>query len=270
MLDRSSRLACLAALAFLSFVLHGSAAAQASEQRPAGLSVDLWGQLHAAHEVARHTIVRAGDSYLAPSPGQGWAARFDDRGLLLQPHAASWTWGLRLERYGFGESKQTLAQAAELVTSGNRITYRWSAELEEWYVNDCSGLEHGMTLLQRPADDGHAAARLEFDFAVRGNLQPEVDDDGRGIQFVDGSGRRVLSYSKLLVFDAEGRELPAELEAGSSSLRLTIDERGAVYPLSIDPVVQQAYFKASNSGYLDNFGVAVAISGDTIAIGASG
>src|SRR5690349_16496469 len=34
--------------------------------------------------------------------------------------------------------------------------------------------------------------------------------------------------------------------------------------------VQQAYLKASNTGANDNFGIAVAISGDTLVVGASG
>lgn len=40
------------------------------------------------------------------------------------------------------------------------------------------------------------------------------------------------------------------------------------YPLTIDPLVQQAYLKASNIGAEDSFGWFVAISGDMVVVGA--
>jgi hypothetical protein len=47
------------------------------------------------------------------------------------------------------------------------------------------------------------------------------------------------------------------------------DDTGASYPLAIDTSFeQQAYLKASNTGIGDEFGYSVAISGDTIVIGA--
>nr|WP_282452799.1 FG-GAP repeat protein [Lysobacter sp. CAU 1642] len=52
-------------------------------------------------------------------------------------------------------------------------------------------------------------------------------------------------------------------------LALQIDDRGAVYPVTIDPtLVQQAYLKASNPDVDDNFGIALAVSGDTVVVGA--
>ncbi|QOJ04896.1 MAG: FG-GAP repeat protein [Planctomycetia bacterium] len=51
-------------------------------------------------------------------------------------------------------------------------------------------------------------------------------------------------------------------------LRIVIDDRDAVYPLTIDPIAQQAYLKASNTGANDQFGQSVAVSGDTVVVGA--
>lgn len=44
---------------------------------------------------------------------------------------------------------------------------------------------------------------------------------------------------------------------------------GAGYAITIDPVTQQAYLKASNTGQPDFFGRSVAISGDTVVVGAN-
>jgi hypothetical protein len=133
---------------------------------------------------------------------------------------------------------------------------------------------------------------------VRGGLRPEVQADGRGVRFVDAEGAAALTYSELIVLDADGRKLPARFEpvegrAGcpqpaasddeaqptprrtedsapghECGLRLAIDERGARYPLTIDPIAQQAYLKASNSDAYDHFGWSVAVSGDTVVVGA--
>ncbi|NOT57501.1 MAG: histidine kinase, partial [Deltaproteobacteria bacterium] len=53
-------------------------------------------------------------------------------------------------------------------------------------------------------------------------------------------------------------------------VRLLVDERGARYPLTIDPIAQQAYLKASNTGANDQFGRSVAVAGDTVVVGALG
>ena len=51
---------------------------------------------------------------------------------------------------------------------------------------------------------------------------------------------------------------------------MSVDERGAHYPITIDPIAQQAYLKASNTGASDFFGASVAISGNTVVVGAYG
>ena len=63
----------------------------------------------------------------------------------------------------------------------------------------------------------------------------------------------------------------SDSESGDAFLELMIDDADAMYPLTIDPsVTQQAYLKASNPDVLDLFGYAVAISGDTLVVGARG
>jgi hypothetical protein len=47
-----------------------------------------------------------------------------------------------------------------------------------------------------------------------------------------------------------------------------VDDRQAVYPLTIDPLLQEAYLKASNTSAGDWFGWSAAISGETLVVGA--
>ncbi|MFQ5747827.1 MAG: FG-GAP repeat protein [Planctomycetota bacterium] len=47
-----------------------------------------------------------------------------------------------------------------------------------------------------------------------------------------------------------------------------MEEQGAVYPLTLDPIAQQAYLKAFNKDAFDSFGGSVSVSGDTVVVGA--
>jgi hypothetical protein len=159
----------------------------------------------------------------------------------------------------------------ERVTAeGPRLTYDWDESVTEWYLNDSRGLEHGYTVHQRPAHHGAGGkpGLLTFSLAVRGELYPIVVDGGRGVHFVDCDDALVLTYSGLKVFDADGQALHAGFDLAHEGLVLSLDERSARYPLTIDPIAQQAYLKASNTGYQDHFGQSVAVSGDTVVVGA--
>ena len=61
--------------------------------------------------------------------------------------------------------------------------------------------------------------------------------------------------------------------AANAGVRLLVEERGARYPLTIDPIAQQAYLKPAAVGTTqaeDQFGYSVAVSGDTVVVGAPG
>src|SRR5437016_2142271 len=49
-----------------------------------------------------------------------------------------------------------------------RVSYAWDSTVEEWFVNDRRGLEHGFTVWQRPAGSGE---RLMLGLALRGGLR---------------------------------------------------------------------------------------------------
>lgn len=198
---------------------------------------------------------------------QQFETRFDGRGFTIAPVDAAWSWGLALRSIGRGDRGCTLEGAGLRVVGEGRVEYAWTTSLSEWWSDGPAGLEHGLTIRER--HDPVTGGPLELEFDVRGGLRGALDSDGRGASFRIDDGRRVLDYSGLRVFDAEGRELDARLDLlEASTLRFVIDDRSAVYPLTVDPVAQQAYVKASNTGPLDNFGWSVALSGDTLVVGA--
>ena len=236
---------------------------------PGGLSAGDWASIQAAHEAGRYAATRATGGFQARNPGQRWVTYFDGRGFRTEPDSGGWSWGLELRSYGFAGSEQVVTEATSVSAEGQRVAYEWDVTLEEWYVNDTRGLEHGYIVHRRPVSDGgDGASPLTFTLAVRGGLCPVIDAGGRGVSFSDSTGAKILTYTGLTVVDAEGRALSARFERVGEGLQLSIDERAARYPLTIDPVAQQAYLKASNTDPDDRFGSSVSVSGNTVVVGA--
>src|SRR6185437_7717788 len=87
----------------------------------------------------------------------------------------------------------------------------------------------------------------------------------------DAAGREVLRYADLHVIDAAGRELPSSLEARGEGLAIRFDDTGAAYPVVVDPTMwarEQEIFEPDAGTSGDGFGTAIAVSGDTLLVGA--
>jgi hypothetical protein len=242
------------------------------EAVPQGLNSSDWSDIQATYEAGRHAVVQQGDGTLsARNPGQQWNAKFDGQGFTVTPDQGGWTWGLELISYGARTFQATAAQAALRETSqceGGQLSILRDENLTEWFVNDARGLEQGWTFKQRP-ERQETHQQLRLDFIVRGDLHPQVSKGGNTVSFLADNGSATLSYGGLKAWDADGKLLFVRFEeAGRSALRVTVDDRLAQYPITIDPIAQQAYLKASNSGFIDSFGSSVAISGDTVVVGA--
>ena len=251
----------------LGSLIHGqsdpSAASMAATR--AGLSAGDWASIRASYEAGRYRAFSVEGGHRARNPEQRWTTLFDGRGFRTTPDVGEWSWGLELLCFGWGEEQRVAAQPQSVAVEGGRVAYAWEDALTEWYVNDRRGLEHGYTVHARPAD---AEGRLTLALGIRGELAPELSLDGRDVRFVDARGGAALTYSGLSVRDADDRELPAGWRLRAGELRLEVEDSGARYPLTIDPLARQAYLKASNSEEFDAFGWSVAISGDTVVVGA--
>ncbi len=227
--------------------------------------------LRAAYQAARHEVrAEAAGGLAAHNPGQRWHTRFDGHGFTVTPAAGGWTWGLELRRYGFAGAEQAVGGKARVSHEQGRVAYDWDATLREWFVNDTRGLEQGWTFHERPA--GAAAGRpLRVELAIRGGLQAEVTPDGASVSYRQGAGAPALTYSGLKAWDADGRMLPVRFEpaaAGEGLIRVTVEEAGARYPVTVDPIAQGPVLIPGGAKFSENFGDAVAISGDTVVIGA--
>jgi len=160
---------CLFPFAMLFFWPVGFA--QAVPQSPlgadtleTGLSSEKWIGLKAAFDADRHAAFSVDNHLQMRNPRQGWVTEFDGRGFTTVPKGSGWTWGLELEAYGFKGEFNVVGGHAVPCADGADVSYSWSENLEEWFINDERGLEHGYTLWNRPSGQ---EGPLTFDLAVR-------------------------------------------------------------------------------------------------------
>ena len=191
----------------------------------------------------------------------GLSARFGDSGPVIR--VAGGALGLTLSGVGYpGALARVIRSAPESI--GNRVVYRRGGGVTEWYRTERRGVEQGFTLTERPLGSKRTGP-LTVALRVSGSLVPRMD--GTGIVF--GSARfplaRALRYGGLAVSDATGRRLSSRLELRQKRLLLLVDDRGATYPLRIDPFIQQGSKLAPAVGEVaatSNFGASVAMSSD--------
>ena len=242
-----------------------------AENLPAGLERSDWNSILDAHQAWKYEVRATKDGWRAHNEETGLTATFDRRGMEVRPQSADWSWGLELASYGAGAEQVAIdGRVPEVRAAGPRVSYQWDDNIEEWYQNDSSGLEHGYTIQQRPATTAPAEP-LSLHLRLNGGLRVTGPVAGRDLAFGKTGSDKLLRYSGLKVFDANGQELNAEFEAnGDRGIRILVEDDGAAYPLTIDPTLsQQAYLKPTNTGAGDYFGYSVAISGDTVVVGAT-
>lgn len=170
------------------------------------------------------------------------------------PGAGTWTFEWKTERFGRPGGLQEVVQGSPQV-DGQRMVLL-APGLMEWYEHKRGGIEQGFTLAQRP--NGSGEVRVES-AAVAGCAMAR---SGQDLVVRDAAGRDVLRYGSLRVTDAGGRELKGRIELADCRISLVFDDRGASYPVTVDPLIgpptSLTQFAAGNSG----FGFKVAGVGD--------
>ncbi len=201
------------------------------------------------------------DNHAFDNPVHNVSAAFDRSGVTFA-HGADDTWTLHYIGVGYGDDLIASVAPANFQSDANRAEYV-RGDLTEWYVNGPRGIQQGVTLQNPPTGE---RGELTVAFDMSGTLSAEGQGDS--IRLVRDDGTTAFTYSGLIAFDAAGRDLPARMAVEDGRLTLHADDTDAVYPVTIDPFVQEAYLKASNTGGADWFGTSVAVDGDTVVVGA--
>jgi hypothetical protein len=189
----------------------------------------------------------------AINPGQHLWIGFSPAGVHVRTRSGS----VALSLSGFGRSgaMQQFGQAIPLARA-NRVVYGFPG-VRAWYANGPAGLEQGFDVPRAPAGD---SGGLVFSIGLSGSLRARMAGDS--VMF--GAS---LRYTGLVAVDARGRQLPASMRLRGEQLTLTVDDRGARYPVRVDPFVQTAELTASSPSQIA-LGYSSAVSGSTIVVGA--
>ena len=173
---------------------------------------------------------------------------------------------LHVESFGRGGSSQPLdpepsSVGGEPRTGGVTISRPY---FREDYQFQSDGLHHEISVVQPPQA---VKGRLWLKLGMANHVK--VRNLSRsGVEVRTGNG--VWTYTGLKVWDARNQVLPSEMVGSGSAISILVDDRTAVYPITIDPTWRASQMvQPMDSAVEDRFGSAVAISGDTAIVGAN-
>jgi FG-GAP repeat len=196
------------------------------------------------------------EGLVARNPAQRLSARFGRSGVAITTGSARFS--ISLKAFGRG-SAPALAPVPPVSPAGgaDRVTYA-RGSLREWWANGPLGLEQGFDIARRPAGAGALTLALEVSTGAPLRLD-------HGTLLLPGG----LRYAGVRATDAGGRRVPAWLQLRDGRVLVRVDDRGARYPLRVDPYVQQsAELTASDASEEGALGYSVAVAGDTAVVGA--
>ncbi|MCK6530045.1 FG-GAP-like repeat-containing protein [Myxococcota bacterium] len=200
---------------------------------------------------------------------QGLLSRFDAGGVAVSPGAGAGG-AITLRLVGWGGDRIAPARGGQGPELGacqsdgavdadgeclRRVEYV-RGDVTEWWENSPRGLEQGFTVARRAGSPGGLVLDLALDGAVA-----RVEASGTAAELQGESGA-ALRYSGLRAWDAAGRDLPAAMEPRPGGLRLRVDDRGAAYPVTVDPLLTSPAWTADGDQQAAYFGQAVAPAGD--------
>ncbi|HTZ17642.1 MAG TPA: FG-GAP repeat protein, partial [Dissulfurispiraceae bacterium] len=211
----------------------------------------------AGHDDAAYAINRAAVGYHGANMRHNLSLDFSNEGLTVRQENSQWR--VRLNKVGYGNDMHVVAPCG-LDAAENRVEFRY-AGMKEWYINGPMGLEQGFTIDRSPGVN-NGGRPLTLELLSSSDFRPVLDDSGTGLLLMGKDDKQVLRYGGLSAVDAAGRRLHAWLESDGLRLLLRVEDVGAIYPLVIDPMIQQQKLTASDGVASDSFGSTVALSAD--------
>jgi Secretion system C-terminal sorting domain/FG-GAP repeat len=160
--------------------------------------------------------------------GQGYAVQnFNEDGSDKNV----WRTQFVLTGWGRGGNVRNSGLVAAINTSDHvvRMDYR---DYSVTYDNERPGMEQCFLLPKKPSGTG----RLEIVTELKGDLASRLGKDGQLLLYTAGHPDDIkLTYDQLTVWDRNHKRLPAGLSLEGRRLVLTVDDRTAAYPVTVDP-----------------------------------
>ena len=181
-----------------------------------------------------------GASSYCVNPGQRIFFSIDSRGYSVKPLVYSnakkegETWGSSFELISIDKGKaslQTKIHPETRIKNDYLIQYHKDFSIE--YINTAAGLRQNFIVNRRPA----GISQLRLRIGVRSRALTLALVNTQSVRLIDKESKTVLQYDDLKVWDANHNLLHASMAInGSGKLEIVIDEKNAVYPITVDPL----------------------------------
>lgn len=158
-------------------------------------------------------------------------------------------WQVRFLLSGIGRTEKLHTPAFQQANQLNDHSIRYDyGTYAITYDNERKGMEQSFLLKERPA--GRHSLQVVMD--LKGDLAGRIDNQDRLLLYPQGHPQDVaLVYDQLQVTDRNNKHLSASLHMdGAHRLILSIDDRNAAYPLTIDPLSHTPDWTTSGTGVL--------------------
>ena len=168
---------------------------------------------------------------------------------------------LRVVPAGLGRGAIRPLESTTQTARGVAATYDQGA-LSVWYSHSGDAIDQGFTVTRRLPG---AVNKVVIALNTSGALRPELDSP-TSLTF-EGLKVPAITYSSLKVTDATGRVLPARLGVSGTSVRIMFNDRHAVYPVRVDPWIQQSLLTPPTGSQAFGSALATSSNGTTVLVG---
>jgi hypothetical protein len=217
------------------------------------------------------------NAYSSPNRQNNLRATYNENGFSLNPRVDSvekWNLSYLVEGlYRNEEQVMCLSGSPQVEVKGGTFVQHFKNGFHIEYQNDRSGVRQNFIIEKKPIGQGNLTVRLQ----TAGSLFP-VKKGKHDILMVEqnGESENVVNriwYKELQVFDANGRQIPATLEALPRSfdqvserwlagIDLVVNDLDATYPLLIDPLSTSAISILECNQWGADMGISVASAAD--------
>jgi hypothetical protein len=215
--------------------------------------------------------IHAAEYHLSPAKDGGWTApnrkqdlraAWRDGQLVVRPRVDGTAWAftyrlVSLARKAHPPEVDVACVSREGIDE-DRLEWEHPG-IVEWYVNAERGIEQGFTLTELPAGDPQESVVIE---GLIDGLLAYPAEDGQSILLRTAAGVDAMRIRELVVRDANGVDLHACLSIATGSLQISIDDRDATYPVTVDPLMASPAWTAEGDQAGAGFGQSVATAGD--------
>jgi hypothetical protein len=184
-------------------------------------------------------------------------------GWELIPYGGGWEWRYNFQNIQRGSNSVYENQSAGITFKDNVVSIDRGNGIEEYYKNTYEGIEQVFVLKNKPEGSGDLVLSGKI---FMKDLKPKVNS-AESISFITTEDYLAFNLDHLKVYDSNNKEFKAKMSLidennGSYLFKIIVDDAGAVYPLTVDPLSSTPDWSAQMSVADTWFGKFVSEAGD--------